>query len=60
MRFNFSSPLDMGRVTDKYIEVGNGDGEGKTRSHPAPLPCLMWLFMGVLTQVNVTFAFHQV
>jgi len=42
MRFNFSSPLGMGRVTGKYMGVGDGDGdgEGKTRPHPAPLPCL--------------------
>jgi len=40
MRFNFSSPLGMGRVTGKYMGVGDGDGEGKTCPHPAPLPCL--------------------
>ncbi|KEH25821.1 transmembrane protein, putative [Medicago truncatula] len=40
MRFNFSSPLGMGRVTGKYMRIGYGDGEGKTRPHPAPLPCL--------------------
>jgi hypothetical protein len=32
--------IHMGRVTDKYMEVGDEDGEGKTRPHPAPLPCL--------------------
>jgi len=41
MRFNFSSPLGMGRVTGKYVRIEYGDREGKTRSHPAPLPCLM-------------------
>jgi len=41
MRFNFSSPLGMGRVTGKYIGVGDGDEEGKTCPHPAPLPCLI-------------------
>ena len=40
MGFNFSSPLGMGRVTSKYLRIGYGDGEGKTRPHPAPLPCL--------------------
>jgi len=40
MGFNFSSPLGMGRVTSKYMRIGYGDGEGKTRPHPAPLPCL--------------------
>jgi len=39
MRFNFSSPLGIGRVTGKYTGVGDGDGE--TRLHPAPLPCLL-------------------
>jgi len=39
MRFNFSSPLGMGRETVKYMGVG--DGEGKTRPHPAPLSCLL-------------------
>jgi len=29
---NFSSPLGMSRVTDKYMRIG---------SHPAPLPCLL-------------------
>jgi len=24
MRFNFSSPLGIGRATDKYIKVGDG------------------------------------
>jgi hypothetical protein len=37
MGFNFSSPLGMGRVTGKYIQIGYGDGEGKTRPHPAPI-----------------------
>jgi len=40
MRFNFSSPLDMVRVTCKYMRIGYGDGECKTCPHPAPLPCL--------------------
>jgi len=39
MRFNFSSPLGVGRVTSKYMGIGDGDEEGKTRPHPAPLPC---------------------
>jgi hypothetical protein len=34
MRFDFLSPLDMGRVADKYMIVGYGDGEGKTCPHP--------------------------
>ena len=36
-RSNFSSLLDMGRVTSKYCGVGYGDGEGKTRPHPRPI-----------------------
>ncbi|KEH18843.1 hypothetical protein MTR_8g028915 [Medicago truncatula] len=27
MRFNFSSPLSMDRVTDKYMRIMYGDGE---------------------------------
>jgi len=42
MGFTFSSPLDMGRVTSKYMRIGYGDGECKTRPHPAPLPCLIF------------------
>ena len=30
MRFDFLSPLDMGRVAGKYMVVGYGNGEGKT------------------------------
>jgi len=41
MRFNFSSPLGIGRVTSKYMRIRYEDGEGKTRHHPAPLPCLV-------------------
>ena len=33
MRFDFSSLLDIDRVTGKYIRVWHGDREGKTRSH---------------------------
>jgi len=43
MRFTFSSPLGMGRVMGKYMRIGYGDGECKTRPHPAPLPCLMYI-----------------
>jgi len=32
--------LDIGKVTGKYMELGDEDGEGKTHPHPAPLPCL--------------------
>jgi len=28
MRFNFSSPLDMGWIMDKYIGVRDGDEDG--------------------------------
>jgi hypothetical protein len=34
MRFDFLSLLDMGKVADKYMIVGYGDGEGKTCPHP--------------------------
>jgi len=30
MRFDFSSLLEMGRVTYKYLRVRYADGEGKT------------------------------
>jgi len=40
MRFDFSFPLSIGRVTCKYMRVGYGDEEGKTRPHPTPLSCL--------------------
>jgi len=43
MRFNFSSPLGMGRVMGKYMKIGYGNGEGQIRPHPAPLPCLVLL-----------------
>ena len=33
MRFDFSFPLGMGRVTGKYMGVGYEDREGKTRPH---------------------------
>jgi hypothetical protein len=35
MRFDFLSPLDMGRVAGKYMVVGYVDGEGKTCPHPS-------------------------
>jgi len=41
MRFTFSSLLGMSRVTDKYMRIKYGDGECKTRHHPALLPCLL-------------------
>jgi len=37
MRFTFSSPLGMGRVTSKYMGEGDGDGEDKTHPHPRPI-----------------------
>jgi len=40
MRFNFSSPLGMGRIMGKYIRIRYEDGECKIRHHPAPLQCL--------------------
>lgn len=40
IRFDFSSPLDMGSVTIKYVRVGYGDGEGKTHPRLALLSCL--------------------
>ncbi|AES89676.1 hypothetical protein MTR_4g078450 [Medicago truncatula] len=41
MGFNFSSLLDMSRVTGKYMGVEDGDGEDKTRPHPASLSSLL-------------------
>jgi len=54
MRFNFSSPLGMGRVTGKYIRIGYGDEEGKTCPHSAPLPCLNTneKYLGTLTKMK--------
>jgi len=43
MRFDFSSPLRIGRVTGKYMRVEYGNGEGKTRPHPA-MPNLFFIF----------------
>ena len=40
MRFNFSSPLDMGRLTYMHMRVIYGDGEGKTCLYLIPLSCL--------------------
>jgi len=34
MGFNFSSLLSMGRVTGKYMKIGCGDEECKTRPNP--------------------------
>jgi len=39
-----SSGTKMGRVTDKYMEVGYGDGEGKTRLDSAPLLYLLLIY----------------
>ena len=41
MRFDFASPLSMGRVTDKYVRVGYGNGEGKICPHSTSLSCLI-------------------
>lgn len=32
---------DIRKVTCKYMRVGDGDGECKTRPHPFLLPCLL-------------------
>jgi len=40
MRFDFSSPLGMGRVTYKYMGEEYGDMEDKIHPHPCPLPCI--------------------
>jgi len=37
MRFTFSSPLGMSRVTSKYMRIGYGNGECKTHPYSAPL-----------------------
>jgi len=34
LRFNFLSPLDMDRVTGKYMGVGDEDGKAKHVSTP--------------------------
>jgi len=41
MRFNFSSPLGMSRITGKDMRIGYENGECKTRPHPASLSCLI-------------------
>jgi len=48
MRYNFSSPLNIGRVTCKYIKVGDENGEGKIRPHHTPLSCLNTTFLHIL------------
>ncbi|AES81515.1 hypothetical protein MTR_7g093620 [Medicago truncatula] len=40
MGFYFSSLLGTDKVTGKYMGVGYGDEEGKTRPPPPPMPCL--------------------
>lgn len=40
MRFDFSSPMNICRVTYKYMRIRYGDGEGKTCPQPTPLPYL--------------------
>jgi len=39
---NFASPLDMGRITGKYMRVKYGDREDKICHQPAILSCLTW------------------
>jgi len=41
----FLISLGMARVTGKYIRIGYGDGECKTRPHPAPMPCLLGMYV---------------
>jgi len=58
MGFTFSSPLGMSWVTGKYMRIGYGDGECKTRPHPAPLPCLIvmpFFFCFLLRQWNILY-----
>lgn len=40
MRFDFASPLDMGRITSKYMRVEYEDVEDKTCPHPHPIVML--------------------
>jgi len=58
MGFNFSSMLGMGRVTGKYVRIGYGDGEGKTRL-PPPLPCLAARVIPFAQVLEVSFATTQ-
>jgi len=63
IRFNFSSPLGMGRVTGKYMRIGYGDGEGKTRPHSASLSCLLrcydYIFVYFSTKKCLFFVFFK-
>jgi len=43
MGFNFSSPLGMSRVTDKYMRLGMGTGTGMTKPVPTPPHCHAYL-----------------
>jgi len=38
MEFNFSSPLDMDKITGKYMRIRYGDVTCKTRPHPIVMP----------------------
>jgi len=44
----FLIPAGYGRVTGKYMRVGYGDGEDKTRPQPAPLSCLLVSLMTLM------------
>jgi len=56
MGLNCSSPLGMSRVTGKYMEVGDEDGEDKTHPHPAPLSCLD---MDLMDHVATCMSMHK-
>jgi len=57
----FLIPMDMARVTGKYVKVGYRDGKGKTRPHPISLSCLvkmdinMPLFLILQAKIENTF-----
>jgi len=59
MRFDLSSPLDMGRVAGKYMWVGCEDGEGKTILHPASLSCLTLTLILLLDEIYVCLSNHK-
>lgn len=55
MRFDFSFPLNMGRVNGKYLRVGYGDEKGDTRPHHAPLSCLVthiYIYMAFFVEID--------
>jgi len=50
VRFNFSSPLNMSRITNKYMRVGDGDGVRQNPSPPRPIAMLTYISFYKITK----------